>query len=150
MLSSKDLEEASIITDVKPPSMKNASAAEEMAAMAEELSAEAQRLVKVVSFFKTSSSANTEFKMEDASAGSASVAKSAAAEQSSSPEPVAEKKSSKPVQKKINKIEEKPKPVAQAAQSSSEAPKASSSVQSGTVVRRTAADLISDADFEEF
>ena len=129
---------------------QNASAAEEMAAMAEELSAEAQRLVKVVSFFKTSSSANTEFKMEDASAGSASVAKSAAAEQSSSPEPVAEKKSSKPVQKKINKIEEKPKPVAQAAQSSSEAPKASSSVQSGTVVRRTAADLISDADFEEF
>ena len=138
---------------------QNASAAEEMAAMAEELSAEAQRLVKVVSFFKTEDAANTEFKMEkmpepeqkprsaQADEKPKPAEKAAAAEQVAKPE-AGEKKPSKPVQKKINKVEE-PKPEAKLVAPAAEPQKPSNAV-SGTVVRRSAADLISDADFEEF
>ena len=138
---------------------QNASAAEEMAAMAEELSAEAQRLVKVVSFFKTEDAANTEFKMEkmpepeqkprpaQADEKPKPAEKAAAAEQVAKPE-AGEKKPSKPVQKKINKVEE-PKLEAKLVAPAAEPQKPSNAV-SGTVVRRSAADLISDADFEEF
>lgn len=131
---------------------QNASAAEEMAAMAEELSAEAQRLVKVVSFFKTSSDANTEFKTE-----STNSEQNKASAKKAEPEPVQpkaaetsaeEKKPTKPVQKKIQKIEPAAKP--NPANATAQEPPKPATVTSGTVVRRSAADLISDADFEEF
>ena len=134
---------------------QNASAAEEMAAMAEELSAEAQRLVKVVSFFKTQhNNSNVEFK----NITQEEIQK----EQESRPprEKLEEKKPSKPAKKKIQKIkpaqtlESKPEPkkieVAKSGEQTESSGQTSQNPVSGTVVRRSASELISDADFEEF
>lgn len=138
------------ITQMDSVVQQNASAAEEMAAMAEELSAEAQRLVKVVSFFKTPDNvSNTEFKNISQEEVNKTDIKKETVEVKEEPK-VEEKKPSKPVQKKIKKIEEpKPEVKIEAPAPKVEEPKSSTQVVSG-VVRRSAADLISDADFEEF
>ena len=117
---------------------QNASAAEEMAAMAEELSAEAQKLVETISFFRISNEVantiaqngsegkNPQEKTEEKSGGSQNT-------ETLEKKPDNTAKPSKVEPKKIKKIAETAeKPV------------------SGTVVRKTTADLISDADFEEF
>lgn len=108
---------------------QNASAAEEMAAMAEELSAEAQKLVQTIAFFKTpeeysQNQAETEAMVKDVSEESAAS--------SENTEPISAEEKAKP------KKEEKP------------AKKAKNTPISGTVVQKTTADLVSDADFEEF
>ncbi len=131
---------------------QNASAAEEMAAMAEELSAEAERLVKVIAFFKTPGDENRQFKVLDEAETHAAV--SAPTEQSAA-------KPKKPAKVKIAKIQRKsetPEPQkTESASSGQENPPtkpvpetAEKKPTSGTVVRKTAADLISDSDFEEF
>nr|MBP3282475.1 HAMP domain-containing protein [Treponema sp.] len=142
---------------------QNASAAEEMAAMAEELSAEAEKLVKVIAFFRTGDSpVNTEFKAVDIG-GESHVAET---EKSGKKEPE-EKKKPEPELTEQEKIEKKkPKkikiqkrddaPVVAAKVEQKEQKKQKSEPQpkqnptSGTVVKKTAADLVSDADFEEF
>ncbi len=143
---------------------QNASAAEEMAAMAEELSAEAQKLVQIVGFFKIDDdNTNTEFKVisqeevNEESQSSKKVEKKnifneEKTEKKAEPE---EKKVSKPQKKQIKKVGETSpnNPVKKEASDSSPASPAKSDAPaptSGTVVRKTAADLISDADFEEF
>lgn len=114
---------------------QNASAAEEMAAMAEELSAEAQKLVQTISFFKTDELSPNKAEAEEM-AGENLAATSRSKEQST-----ADKEKPKPAkeeQKPLEKEEKKP------------ARKAKNEPISGTVVRKTTADLIKDADFEEF
>ncbi len=111
---------------------QNASAAEEMAAMAEELSSEAQKLVQTIAFFKTPDEFNQNL------AETNEMLKKAEEVQQESPKeekiPAVEKPSVKPEQT------EEPKEVA----------KPKDNPISGTVVRKTTADLIKDADFEEF
>ncbi|MBQ0052687.1 MAG: hypothetical protein KBT11_11595 [Treponema sp.] len=141
---------------------QNASAAEQMAAMAEELSSEAQKLVETISFFKTRTfdqatlnsteieldeihtTADSALSQERKTEEKAETTKTPAAKEPAStisepaPVPAEEKKEepakpSKPTPKKITDVTKpKNKPV------------------SGTIVRKTTADLISDADFEEF
>ncbi len=130
---------------------QNASAAEEMAAMAEELSAEAERLVKVIEFFKTPNDENREFKLVDSEKQtvSAPVAQTV---------PTEAPKSKKPAKVKIAKIPPKIEKSAPTQEVEEVAQEESASVPekkveqptSGTVVRKTVADLISDSDFEEF
>lgn len=121
---------------------QNASAAEQMAAMAEELSAEAQKLVETISFFKVSEkvteaiahdndSSEKKSEFEDEKKNSSDDEKTPAQEKSEELEK--SEKHSKPAPKKIKT-----------------APKISENPVSGTIVRKTTADLISDADFEEF
>lgn len=149
---------------------QNASAAEEMAAMAEELSAQAERLVKVISFFTIGDSANTEFKTisQEEARDDASGTKKAKAEQKEKESDVKkdDKESKKPKKIKIQKQPqpEKPEPTpgepapkaAPAPSETTSSPeqpaekKSEQKVNSGTVTRKTAADLVSDADFEEF
>lgn len=115
---------------------QNASAAEEMAAMAEELSSEAHKLVQTIAFFKTPDEFNqnvaeTEEILKN-SVEKTEEQKKQKKEDKTEFENSAEKKVVE--EKKEEKISEKPKdnPI------------------SGTVVRKTTADLIKDADFEEF
>lgn len=120
---------------------QNASAAEQMAAMAEELSAEASKLVEVISFFKISEDVTDKImhKNENSADSDKKSEKNEEKEEKSEvyiPPKVeeikekSEEKHAKPEPKKIKKISENP--------------------VSGTIVRKTTADLISDADFEEF
>lgn len=104
---------------------QNASAAEQMAAMAEELSAEASKLVEAISYFKIS-----EKVMEEIAQGTASAETETKAEEEKPAPLEKEEKHTKPEPKKISEVSSKP--------------------VSGTIVRKTTADLISDADFEEF
>ncbi len=152
---------------------QNASAAEEMAAMAEELSAEAEKLVKVISFFRTrDSEVNTEFKVmdfdDDSNAADSSDLDIQTDEKKSESEMSEQEKieKKKPKKIKIQKHKEVPaKPAkTEAGQASASektpakpvAPKAEPKPEvkqnptSGTVTKKTTADLISDADFEEF
>lgn len=115
---------------------QNASAAEQMAAMAEELSAEAQKLVKTISFFKISEKVTEDIsgETEQKESSEPKADKTSSLKTEEKPEePKKGEKHSKPEQKKINKVT-----------------KISENPVSGTIVRKTTADLISDADFEEF
>lgn len=138
---------------------QNASAAEQMAAMAEELSAEAQRLVQTIAFFKTGDSVNENFVVSPIAHAAVEEAKKAQATQAAKQD----EKPAKPLPKKINKpaaqkekekvAEPAQKPKAESAPATpAPAPKptVSSAPVSGTVKRKTTADLINDADFEEF
>lgn len=116
---------------------QNASAAEEMAAMAEELSAEASKLVETISFFKISEDVANKIQHGKDEGNTKSDKKKESEEgQVYIPPKVeqikeeSEEKHAKPEPKKIKKISENP--------------------VSGTVAKKTTADLISDADFEEF
>ena len=145
---------------------QNASAAEEMAAMAEELSAEAEKLVKVISFFRTNESeVNTEFKVMDFDDDSGSDRfGQEAASKSKSEKPASELTEQEKIEKKKpKKIKiQKRTEAAQGADSGQPAAKKPAAPKpeqksepkqiptSGTVTKKTAADLISDADFEEF
>jgi|GEM_PF-582547 len=144
---------------------QNASAAEQMAAMAEELSAESRRLVEIISFFKLD---------EDAAASAAASGRTAAAKK---PAPAAKasprvhnihtqaaaRSAAKPVQ--THEAVSKPAPVvsdtadlvaavtAEAANAAPAAakPAAEKIIQPTPAPKpKTTADLISDADFEEF
>ncbi|WP_407425011.1 methyl-accepting chemotaxis protein [Treponema sp.] len=134
---------------------QNASAAEEMAAMAEELSAEAQRLVQTIAFFKTGSHENENFVVTPIAHAAAEEAKKEEKKQAvSAPVEVkAEDKPAKPAPKKINKAAIK-EPAGVQTQPVKKAPQASQPAAekkvSGTVKPKTTADLINDADFEEF
>lgn len=120
---------------------QNASAAEEMAAMAEELSAEASKLVDAISFFNISEDLAQKLMHENETEAD-SDKKSEKNEEKEEKSEVyippkveetkekSEEKHAKPEPKKIKKVSENP--------------------VSGTIVRKTTADLISDADFEEF
>jgi methyl-accepting chemotaxis protein len=153
---------------------QNASAAEEMAAMAEELSAEAEKLVKVISFFKIEDNAtNTEFKVEDLSTQSKAPATKhksvpvAAEKQELTEQEKIESK--KPRKMKIQKVRTEDENTAPAQTKTEQTtPEKKNPVQpnveekpskpaenkpnptSGTVTKKSTADLISDADFEEF
>lgn len=111
---------------------QNASAAEEMAAMAEELSSEAQKLVQTIAFFKTPDEFNQNLKETNEMLKKAEEVQPENVNEENSP--AVEKLSAKPEEKEEPKEVVKPKdnPI------------------SGTVVRKTTADLIKDADFEEF
>lgn len=117
---------------------QNASAAEEMAAMAEELSAEASKLVEVISFFKVSEDVAEKITHENENSADSDKKSDEKAEKGEVYIPPkveeikekSEEKHAKPEPKKIKKVSENP--------------------VSGTIVRKTTADLISDADFEEF
>lgn len=118
---------------------QNASAAEEMAAMAEELSAEAQKLVETISFFRISDEVTSAINTQQLNTGKAQAGKPEKKSDEKAVSVSQEKtfesaaKPSKVEPKKIRKVSETAeKPV------------------SGTIVRKTTADLISDADFEEF
>ena len=147
---------------------QNASASEQMAAMAEELSSEAERLVQVISFFKIDNGDNTEFKVVSQNPSPAPAPRSEVAR---SEEPMTEQEkieSKKPKKVKIRKIEEsaskrgapagaaaetaaQPTPATETpAPSAPSAPKRSEPTSGTVSKKKTAADLISDADFEEF
>ncbi|WP_191013319.1 methyl-accepting chemotaxis protein [Treponema zioleckii] len=159
---------------------QNASAAEEMAAMAEELSSEAQRLVKVISFFKVDGDPNAdsadieakpvdkvpekpvsvaekkvETKANESPAETPAVKKVEKLnikkiEQAEKVEEKPEsKKTSKPQKMQIKKVPEK-QAEAQPASGNAAKSESGSAPVSGSVTRKTTADLISDADFEEF
>ncbi len=115
---------------------QNASAAEQMAAMAEELSAEAQKLVETISFFRISDEVTATIfaQIED------NDKKRTGTQEEKSDE----KKnfmSSEKKQENIAKVE--PKKIKKIS-GPAEKP------VSGAVARKTTADLINDADFEEF
>lgn len=114
---------------------QNASAAEEMAAMAEELSAEAQKLVQTISFFKTDEQSPNKAEAEAMASEDFSVTS-----QPKKQEEVSQEKA-KPEQKE---------PKTQPKEENKPAKKPKNEPISGTVVRKTTADLIKDADFEEF
>lgn len=109
---------------------QNASAAEEMAAMAEELSAEAEKLVQSISFFKV--------------AGNSSAPEASAAP---------EKPETKQGEKQLPKHEDKKpdnKPAPKKPAADKKAPEMKAVHTNGAVPFKTTADLVSDADFEEF
>lgn len=122
---------------------QNASAAEQMAAMAEELSAEAEKLVETINYFKISSEDNNfVVPSEKTENESNEIKTSDNSETSEASKTDSEKKSETPKSEKPAKVE--PKKINKAAIKTSDAP------SSGTIIRKTTADLISDADFEEF
>jgi len=129
---------------------QNASAAEEMAAMAEELSAEAQHLVETISFFKIGSHENENFLVTPITHAAVQEVKKAEKKETA---PKAEEKSSKPAPKNIHKtavkVPEKPKPQSPKSEVKETVEKKAEPV-SGTIKAKTTADLINDADFEEF
>lgn len=151
---------------------QNASAAEEMAAMAEELSAEAQRLVQVISFFKTpQDKPDTLESALAAEAKKSAEAESPARKENDSETPAAcepeeEAKEEKPVaeaaadapeakEPKEEKAPAEEKPAESEKKHHVKTPKKlkkdfKKEPVSGTVKIKTTADLISDADFEEF
>ncbi|MCR5289570.1 MAG: hypothetical protein K6E51_06230 [Treponema sp.] len=109
---------------------QNASAAEEMAAMSEELSAEAQKLVDVISFFKVDDTKPVE---------KAFV----------TPKP----KTIRPIEPQVEKVEITPQKISlphttTVAKEENESPRTTTEKVDPPV--KTTADLISDADFEEF
>src|SRR5574344_1130469 len=109
---------------------QNASAAEQMAAMAEELSAEAEKLVQSISFFKV--------------AGNSSAPEASAAP---------EKPETKQGEKQLPKHEDKKpdnKPAPKKPAADKKAPEMKAVNTNGAVPFKTTADLVSDADFEEF
>lgn len=133
---------------------QNASAAEEMAAMAEELSAEAQKLVKTIDFFKTPKEFNhnlqkTQNLLEKDKQNSQIVGTPLPKNQEEKTENNKKSDSKKqispsseiPVKEEILKPEE---------QKPSDKKIAVDTPISGSVVLKTTADLINDADFEEF
>ncbi len=126
---------------------QNASAAEQMAAMAEELSAEAQKLVGTISFFKIPDESNLAAAMTQTEPDSKiPVEEPSKPEVEEAPEPE-------------NKIFDTEPPAPKAKKENSKQSKAKKSGTkdkdkiepiSGNVVLKTTADLINDADFEEF
>ncbi len=159
---------SSVIIQIDTVVQQNASAAEQMAAMAEELSAEAQKLVQTIAFFKIteqelkqSNAKKIELSEPIKTDGSTPEAEPAKKEEASSnPAQTGEateadvSHSQKPAPKKINrsaitKHEQKDAPKPAKPAGSSPATTASTPI-SGTIVRKTTADLVSDADFEEF
>lgn len=135
---------------------QNASAAEEMAAMAEELSAEAQKLVQTISFFKISDSEENIIEEPKKDLTVSNFIKKIEAETKDIEEEedlkeeiseIKEPVQQKPAPKKINRPVV-PEPVVP--EINTEKISVSETPSSGTIVRKTTADLISDADFEEF
>lgn len=125
---------------------QNASAAEQMAAMAEELSAEAQKLVHTISFFKTSDKFNTMPEEVEQSQVDSNESKSAPNENSM--------QESSESESKENSAQELSKSDGEGSSTKSKTTKTKAKKDatpiSGTVVLKTTADLINDADFEEF
>lgn len=117
---------------------QNASAAEEMAAMAEELSSEAQKLVQTIAFFKTPDEFNQNL------AETQEILNNSAEEQKEPEHPSYEPFENKAEQETVTE----PEAEISAEEDMPEPPK--DNPISGTVVRKTTADLIKDADFEEF
>ena len=122
---------------------QNASAAEEMAAMAEELSSEAHKLVQTIAFFKTpdefnQNAAETEEMLKTSVEKPDEPKKQEKEDKTELKKPAEKKEAEEKIKEKVQKKEEK----------TSEKPK--DNPISGTVVRKTTADLIKDADFEEF
>lgn len=122
---------------------QNASAAEEMAAMAEELSSEAHKLVQTIAFFKTpdefnQNAAETEEMLKSSVEKPEEPKKQEKEDKTELKKPAEKKEAEEKIKEKIQKKEEK----------TFEKPK--DNPISGTVVRKTTADLIKDADFEEF
>lgn len=121
---------------------QNASAAEQMAAMAEELSSEAQKLVETISFFKVSE------KVTEAITHNADSSEKKSDEKDEKKEPSADEKTPDP--EKSGELEKSEKPSKPEPKKIKTEAKISENPVSGTIVRKTTADLISDADFEEF
>ena len=118
---------------------QNASAAEEMAAMAEELSSEAQKLVQTIAFFKTPDEFNQNLKETNEMLKNAAQQQDAPKEQTKDEE---KPEVSAPIEQPPAHAEKKEEP--------KKTSKPKDKPISGTAVRKTTADLIKDADFEEF
>lgn len=144
---------------------QNASAAEQMAAMAEELSAEASRLVKTIEFFKVPDGNPEEAlnrTLETKNQPEVTEKKNEAVPEKVAPKKIVleekpeESKPAEPEKPKYNKPAPKKiklrEPVKKVAEPKPEEKTESEKVQQpiSGVVRKTTADLISDADFEEF
>ena len=127
---------------------QNASAAEQMAAMAEELSAEANRLVQTIAFFKTPEEFN-----QNLSETIEMSKKFALEKETILPETKPENKQNEQVPS-VSDLLEKESSESISEQPVQDKPEEEQKIQdtpiSGTVVRKTTADLINDADFEEF
>ena len=114
-----------------------------MAAMAEELSSEAHKLVQTIAFFKTpdefnQNAAETEEILKTSVEKPDEPKKQEKEDKTELKKPAEKKEAEEKIKEKVQKKEEK----------TSEKPK--DNPISGTVVRKTTADLIKDADFEEF
>lgn len=134
---------------------QNASAAEQMAAMAEELTAEAQKLVGTISFFKIPDDSNFAANMPEINPYSQNtVEELSTTEEEPAPEPEEKIFDTEPQAPKVTKEDSKPQPKSSSKQSKTKKggnkDKDKAEPISGKIVLKTTADLINDADFEEF